>query len=89
MRALGVAWANLADSTDVFTGDAHTAALPGTDRRVVAMPYDFSAATATVRRGVARRGENNAEALGDWLGYDQARISELSAAGVLIGDASG
>jgi crotonobetainyl-CoA:carnitine CoA-transferase CaiB-like acyl-CoA transferase len=80
----GIAWADLSESTDVFAGGAHTAALPGTDRRVVAMPYDFSAATAAVRRGVARRGEHNADALADWLGLDAGTVAALLADGVLL-----
>jgi crotonobetainyl-CoA:carnitine CoA-transferase CaiB-like acyl-CoA transferase len=48
------------------------------------MPYDFSAASASVPRAIARRGEHNADALGDWLGYDHARIGELTAGGVLL-----
>jgi len=84
LEGAGVAWANLADSTAAFADGAHTASLPGTDRRVVAMPYDFSAASASVPRAIARRGEHNADALGDWLRYDHARIGELTAAGVLL-----
>jgi CoA:oxalate CoA-transferase len=84
LEAAGIAWANLGESTDVFTDGALTARLPGTDRQVVAMPYQFSAATATVRRGVARRGEHNSEALADWLGLDAAAIQALAAADVLL-----
>jgi CoA:oxalate CoA-transferase len=84
LEGAGVAWANLADSADAFAHGAHTASVPGTARRVVAMPYDFSAASASVPRAIARRGEHNADALGDWLGYDQARIGELTAARVLL-----
>lgn len=84
LEGAGVAWANLADSAAVFADGAHTASVPGTGRRVVAMPYDFSAASAGVPRAIARRGEHNTDALGDWLGYDQARIGELTAAGVLL-----
>ena len=80
----GVAWAELADSTDVFADGARSVSLPGSDRRVVAMPYDFSAASASVRRGVARRGEHNAEALADWLGLDDDAVGALTADGVLI-----
>lgn len=87
LEGAGVAWAELADSTDVFAGRAHTAAVPGTDRRVVAMPYDFSAASATVRRAIARRGEHNAETLTEWLGLDAAAISALTDRGVLLASA--
>jgi crotonobetainyl-CoA:carnitine CoA-transferase CaiB-like acyl-CoA transferase len=81
----GVAWAELSDSTEVFAGGAHSAAVPGASRRVVALPYEFSAATAAVRRGVPRHGEHNAAALADWLGLDAAAVAALTADGVLIG----
>lgn len=84
LEGAGVAWADLPDSAEVFAGGAHTAPIPGTDRRVVAMPYDFSDASASVRRGVARRGQHNADALADWLGLDDAEIGTLIANGVLL-----
>jgi crotonobetainyl-CoA:carnitine CoA-transferase CaiB-like acyl-CoA transferase len=86
LEKAGIAWAEVADSTDVFAGGAHTARLPGTDRRVVAMPYEFSAAAASVRRGVARRGAHNTEALADWLGFATDDVDALTADGVLIAD---
>ena len=86
LEGAGIAWADLADSRDVFAGGAHTAALPGSDRRVVALPYEFSAGAAQVRRGVARRGEHNADALADWLGMDQATVGALAGRGVLLAD---
>jgi CoA:oxalate CoA-transferase len=85
LEQAGVAWADLGDTRDVFADGAHAASLPGTSRRVVAMPYEFSAASAAVRRGIARRGAHNAEALADWLGLDTAAVDELTAGGVLIG----
>lgn len=84
LDSAGIAWADLRDSADVFAGGAHTTGVPGSERRVAAMPYDFSAATASVRGGVARLGEHNAAALADWLGLDAAAISVLEASGVLI-----
>ncbi len=84
LESAGVAWANLADSANVFADGTHTASLPGTARRVVALPYDFSAAAASVRRAIARRGEHNADALADWLGLSAAQIDELAATGVLL-----
>jgi len=80
----GVAWADLPDSSAVFADGAHTARLPGASRRVVAMPYDFSAAAVAVPRGVARRGAHNAEALADWLGLSTAQVDNLAASGVLL-----
>ena len=89
LEKAGIAWAELSDSAEVFSGGAHTASLPGTDRRVVAMPYQFSGASALVRRGVARRGEHNVEALHDWLGLDPVAVGALVADGVLLGSAVG
>jgi crotonobetainyl-CoA:carnitine CoA-transferase CaiB-like acyl-CoA transferase len=89
LEQAGIAWAELGDSTDVFADGAHTASMPGTDRRVVAMPYQFSAASVAVRRGVAWCGEHNAEALSDWLGLDAAAVATLASAGVLIGERRG
>jgi CoA:oxalate CoA-transferase len=86
LEKAGIAWAEVADSADVFAGGAHTARLPDTDRRVVAMPYVFSAAAASVRRGVARRGADNAEALADWLGLAAADVAALTADGALLSD---
>jgi CoA:oxalate CoA-transferase len=84
LEGAGIAWAEIADSRDVFAGGAHSVSVPGGDRRVVAMPYDFSAASPAVPRGVARRGEHNADALADWLGLDAGAVAALAARGVLI-----
>jgi CoA:oxalate CoA-transferase len=84
LEGAGIAWAELRDSAEVFAGGAHSTSVPGSDRRVAAMPYEFSAASAAVRRGVARRGEHNAEALADWLGLDEAVVGALAARGALI-----
>jgi CoA:oxalate CoA-transferase len=86
LERAGIAWAELADSADVFADGAHSVSLPGSRRRVLALPYEFSGASATVRRGVARRGEHNAEALADWLGLDDAAVAALTASGALIAD---
>jgi crotonobetainyl-CoA:carnitine CoA-transferase CaiB-like acyl-CoA transferase len=84
LESAGVAWAELSDSTDVFADGAYSVGLPDSQRRVVALPYEFSGASATVRRGVARRGEHNAEALADWLGLSEDAVAALTASGVLI-----
>src|SRR5215469_4031235 len=86
LEGAGIAWAALADSADVFADGAHSVGLPGSQRRVLALPYEFSAASATIRRGVARRGEHNGEVLADWLGVDEAAIAALTASGALIAD---
>jgi CoA:oxalate CoA-transferase len=85
LEKAGIAWAELSDSADVFADGLHTVTLPGTDRRVVAMPYQFSSAATEVRRGVAWRGEHNAEALADWLDLDASAVAALAADGVLLG----
>jgi CoA:oxalate CoA-transferase len=84
LEGAGIAWAEIADSADVFAGGAYSVSVPGSDRRVVAMPYDFSAASATVPRGIASRGEHNADALADWLGLDADAVAKLAARSILI-----
>ena len=84
LETAGIAWADLADSSDVFAGGRHSVAVPGSDRRVVAMPYLFSGQLPGPPRGIARRGEHNEEALADWLGLDRDAVTRLSAAGVLL-----
>ena len=84
LESAGIAWANVADTSAVFAGGAHTASVPDSARRVVAMPYQFSEAATRVRRGAARRGEHNDEALTDWLGLGPADIQALTHGGVLL-----
>jgi CoA:oxalate CoA-transferase len=84
LDAAGLAWAELRDGADVFDRGARAVRPPGASRDVVAMPYQFSAATASVRRGVPRRGEHNADALADWLGLDADAIGGLVASGALL-----
>jgi CoA:oxalate CoA-transferase len=55
----------------------------GGTRPVVRLPYRFSDAGPAARRPAPRRGEHNAEVLREVLGYDEARIAALGAAGVL------
>ncbi len=80
----GIAWADLADSTDVFAAGRHSVPVPGSDRRVAALPYLFGGQLPGPRRGIARLGEHNTEALADWLGLDAAAVGRLSADGVLF-----
>jgi CoA:oxalate CoA-transferase len=55
----------------------------GGTRPVVRLPYRFASTPVGAARPAPRRGEHNAEVLGDVLGYDAARIAVLAAAGVL------
>jgi crotonobetainyl-CoA:carnitine CoA-transferase CaiB-like acyl-CoA transferase len=47
------------------------------------VPIGFSRSHAALDRPTGRLGEHNAEVYGEWLGYDDERIAELKAAGVL------
>jgi CoA:oxalate CoA-transferase len=84
LETAGVAWAEVRTSQDVFADGAHSVPVPGTDRRVTALPYRFSAAQPAVRRPAPRRGEHNAEALADWLGMDQHAVAALERSGILL-----
>jgi CoA:oxalate CoA-transferase len=55
----------------------------GGTRPVVRLPYRFTRSEVRARRPAPRRGEHNAEVLGEWLGLERARVAELAAAGVL------
>lgn len=60
----------------------------GGHRLVVQSPYRFSNAASGVHGRIARRGEDNAFVLEQWLGLSAAEIERLSTAGVLSSDAS-
>jgi CoA:oxalate CoA-transferase len=55
----------------------------GGRRRVVQSPYRFSDADSGVRGPAPRRGEHNAEVLGEWLAMGAEEVGGLVAAGVL------
>lgn len=57
----------------------------GETRRVMGAPYSFSNALSGLKPGLnpAKRGEHNSQALQDWLGYDEDRVTALSQRGVL------
>jgi len=84
LDSAGIAWADVRDSSAMYADGAHSVGVPGSTRRVPAMPYEFSAAAASVRHGVARLGEHNAEALADWLDMDPEAVDQLVASGVLL-----
>ena len=58
----------------------------GGTRPVVRSPWRFSHSEARVRGPAPRRGEHNGEVLRELLGYDEARIEALRAAGVLAAE---
>jgi len=84
LEGAGVAWAEVRTSEQVYADGAHSVAVPGGERRVVGLPYSFSAAMSAVRRPAPTRGQHNAEALADWLGLDESAVAALTTAGVLI-----
>ncbi|NNC73043.1 MAG: CoA transferase [Sphingomonadaceae bacterium] len=57
----------------------------GEPRRTVQSPYRFSQSPSGIDTGArpSKRGENNAEALADWLGMSEDEVSALTQAGVL------
>jgi crotonobetainyl-CoA:carnitine CoA-transferase CaiB-like acyl-CoA transferase len=58
----------------------------GATRPVVRSPWRFSRSEARVRGPAPRRGEHNGDVLRELLGYDEARIEALRAAGVLAAE---
>lgn len=84
LDSAGIAWGDVRRSEEVFADGAHSVGVPGSDRRVVGLPYSFSGARPAVRRPAPRRGEHNAEALADWLGLNEHAIADLTATGILL-----
>ncbi len=60
----------------------------GGTRKMPRLPYRFSSSEVGWRRPAPRRGEHNAEVLREVLGFDDARVHALLAAGVLRDDDS-
>ena len=58
----------------------------GGTRPVVRLPYRFSRSACAPRRPAPRRGEHNAEVLGELLGFDGERVRALEKSGVLHAD---
>ncbi len=81
LERAGLAWAEVAAPEDVLGGATFTADPPytevpdadGAPRRIVRMPYRFSAATSEVRSNAAQLDEHAAAVRADWLGEGAAR----------------
>ena len=58
----------------------------GAARPVVQSPYRFSGADSGARQPAPRRGEHNAEVLGEWLSLAPADVATLLNNGVLLAD---
>ena len=94
MHKLNLAWGKARDPVDI--GEQETLAFrkaiveiddrAGGVRPIPQSPYRFSKATSGVRGVAPHRGEHNREILSEWLDMDEARISELTASGVLLED---
>lgn len=91
LDAAGLAWASVRNGPTLLASPpvvergvvAEVDAHDGGTRRVVRMPYHFSAATSGVRGPAPRAGQHNHEVLADWLGLDDAAIATLVATGAL------
>ena len=94
VEAAGLACAPVTPLREALTGElARERGLLATvdDRRggtrpVVRSPWRFSHSEARVRGPAPRRGEHNGDVLRELLGYDEARIEALRAAGVLAAE---
>jgi crotonobetainyl-CoA:carnitine CoA-transferase CaiB-like acyl-CoA transferase len=91
LEAAGVPGGPINTVPDVFA-DPHVrargAAVPltrrdGTQIATVAYPPRLSATPATYRKAPPMLGEDSADVLGDWMGYDEAAITRLRDAGVI------
>jgi crotonobetainyl-CoA:carnitine CoA-transferase CaiB-like acyl-CoA transferase len=85
LESAGVAWGELRTSQQVYADPSLSVPVPGSQRRVLGLPYAFSAAQPAVVRPAPTRGQHNAEALADWLGLAEPAVDRLIAAGVLLG----
>ncbi|MEQ8689558.1 MAG: hypothetical protein RIC89_01805, partial [Pseudomonadales bacterium] len=68
------------------SGTSVIAPRAGGTRPVTQSPYRFSNARSGVRGPAPHRGEHNSEVLKEWLNLSDARIGELTEAGVLMRD---
>lgn len=85
LESAGVAWGELRTSQQVYADPSLSVQVPGSQRRVLGLPYAFSGAQAAVARPAPTRGQHNAEALADWLGLTEPAVGRLIAAGILLG----
>lgn len=90
---VGIAWGALklpseaAESpTAKYRGSVATIEdAPGSQRRVVQMPYRYEYAESTVKGRSPHLGEHNAEVLAEWLSLRHETIAALADSGVLLG----
>lgn len=96
LNSLNVAWGDVRSMADAINSPTakHRKMVvqvddrggSGTTRGVIDSPYRFSAWESGVAGGAPRRGEHNADVLGEWLGFDAARVESLVASGVLLAE---
>ena len=94
MATLNLAWGKVRDPADIrnqATIESRNSVVEIDDRQggtrpIPQSPYRFSNATSGIRGVAPHRGEHNAQVLSSWLGYDDAKVQQLYAQGVLLHD---
>ncbi len=95
LNEVNLAWGDVFDHREVLAKQGSIQARQiltevddrdGGRRQVTNTPYKFSAAEAGVRGPAAYRGENNYDALDDWLGMAAGDVDALVDAGALLAE---